>query len=67
MGDIWSTAPVLSERELGARLFDRTSRRVRLTAAGEAFLPDAQQCLDAAERGAAEVAADLRGRSARRR
>lgn len=27
------------ERELGARLFDRTSRRVRLTAAGEAFCP----------------------------
>ena len=53
------------ERELGARLFDRTSRRVRLTAAGEAFLPDAQQCLDAAERGAAEVAAavgEVRGK-----
>ena len=47
------------ERELGARLFERTSRRVRLTAAGEAFLPAARQCLDAAERAAAEVAADV--------
>ena len=53
------------ERELGARLFERTSRRVRLTAAGEAFLPAARQCLDAAERAAAEVAAavgEVRGR-----
>lgn len=55
------------ERELGARLFDRTSRRVRLTPAGAAFLPDARQCLDAAERAAAEVAAavgEVRGRLA---
>ncbi|MER6145021.1 LysR family transcriptional regulator [Streptomyces sparsogenes] len=55
------------ERELGARLFDRTSRRVRLTPAGEAFLPAARQCLDAAERAAAEVAAavgEVRGRLA---
>ncbi|MGK3206415.1 LysR family transcriptional regulator [Amycolatopsis sp. MEPSY49] len=55
------------ERELGARLFDRTSRRVRLTPAGEAFLPSARQCLAAAERAAAEVAAavgEVRGRLA---
>ncbi|PZG01648.1 LysR family transcriptional regulator [Micromonospora deserti] len=55
------------ERELGARLFERTSRRVRLTPAGEAFLPAARQCLDAAERAAAEVAAavgEIRGRLA---
>ncbi|GLY91014.1 LysR family transcriptional regulator [Actinoallomurus iriomotensis] len=55
------------ERELGARLFDRTSRRVRLTAAGEAFLPAARQALDAAERARAEVAAaagEIRGRLA---
>lgn len=45
------------ERELGARLFERTSRRVRLTEAGAAFLPAARQCLDAAQRAAAEVAA----------
>lgn len=55
------------ERELGARLFDRTSRRVSLTPAGSAFLPAARQCLDAAERAAAEVAAavgEVRGRLA---
>ncbi|OEJ57022.1 LysR family transcriptional regulator [Streptomyces agglomeratus] len=47
------------EKELGARLFERTSRRVRLTPAGAAFLPSARQCLDAAERAAAEVAASV--------
>lgn len=53
------------ERELGARLFARTSRQVRLTPAGAAFLPVARQCLDAADRAAAEVAAavgEIRGR-----
>ncbi|GHH82912.1 LysR family transcriptional regulator [Streptomyces capitiformicae] len=53
------------EKELGARLFDRTSRRVRLTTAGEAFLPAARQALEAAERARAEVAAatgEIRGR-----
>lgn len=53
------------ERELGAKLFERTSRRVRLTAAGAAFLPAARQCLDAAERASTEVAAalgEVRGR-----
>ncbi|WP_187684282.1 LysR family transcriptional regulator [Nocardia wallacei] len=55
------------ERELGARLFDRTSRRVRLTPAGAAFLPSARQSVDAAERAVAEVAAaigQVRGRLA---
>jgi DNA-binding transcriptional LysR family regulator len=55
------------ERELGARLFERTSRRVRLTPAGAAFLPAVRQCLDAAERATAEVAAtvgEVRGRLA---
>ncbi|MGI8680549.1 MAG: LysR family transcriptional regulator [Mycobacteriales bacterium] len=53
------------EQELGARLFHRTSRQVRLTPAGEAFLPAARQCLAAAERARAEVAAatgEVRGR-----
>ncbi|NYI45659.1 DNA-binding transcriptional LysR family regulator [Nocardioides aromaticivorans] len=52
------------EQELGARLFHRTSRQVRLSAAGEAFLPVARQCLEAADRAAAEVAAatgEIRG------
>ncbi|KNB51061.1 LysR family transcriptional regulator [Streptomyces caatingaensis] len=55
------------EQELGAQLFERTSRRVRLTAAGEAFLPAARQALEAAERARAEVAAatgEIRGRLA---
>ncbi|WP_258953168.1 LysR family transcriptional regulator [Lentzea californiensis] len=53
------------ERSLGARLFERTSRSVRLTPAGAAFLPSARQCLDLAERAEAEVAAavgEVRGR-----
>ncbi|MEV0616029.1 LysR family transcriptional regulator [Nonomuraea sp. NPDC050404] len=52
------------ERELGTRLFERTSRRVRLTPAGEAFLPAARECLEAADRARAEVAAasgEIRG------
>ncbi|MGW5731761.1 MULTISPECIES: LysR family transcriptional regulator [Streptomyces] len=55
------------EKELGARLFERTSRRVALTAAGEAFLPAARQALEASERARAEVAAvtgEIRGRLA---
>ncbi|WP_169949879.1 LysR family transcriptional regulator [Microbispora sp. H11081] len=55
------------ERELGTRLFERTSRRVRLTAAGEAFLPAARECLEAADRARAEVAVasgEIRGRLA---
>ena len=38
----------LLERELGAELLDRTSRRVRPTAAGEAVLPYARAALDSA-------------------
>jgi DNA-binding transcriptional LysR family regulator len=55
------------ERELGVRLFARTSRRVALTAAGEAFLPAARACLEAADRAAADAAAttgEIRGRLA---
>lgn len=53
------------ERELGAKLFERTSRRVRLTPAGASFLPAARECLEAAERAAANAAAavgEVRGR-----
>ena len=37
------------ESHVGARLFDRTTRRVELTAAGEALLRDARRILDAVE------------------
>ena len=53
------------ETELGAALFARTSRRVALTAAGDAFLPLARECLGAAEQAASAVAAatgHIRGR-----
>jgi DNA-binding transcriptional LysR family regulator len=52
------------EKELGVTLFARTSRRVELTAAGEAFLPAARASLESAERAAADAAAvtgQLRG------
>ncbi|MEV4113717.1 LysR substrate-binding domain-containing protein [Nonomuraea sp. NPDC049695] len=39
------------ERELGQQLFDRSDRRIRLTPAGEAFLPYAQAALEAAAAG----------------
>ncbi len=44
------------ERELGAELFDRSPRRVRLTGAGERLLPEARAVLAAAERARAAVA-----------
>ncbi|MBK3647536.1 LysR family transcriptional regulator, partial [Streptomyces sp. MBT33] len=44
------------ERELGAELFDRTPRRVRLTSAGERLLPRAREVLAAADRARAAVA-----------
>jgi len=45
------------EHELGVKLFARTSRRVELTAAGEAFLAGARASLDAAERAVSDAAA----------
>lgn len=45
------------EHELGARLFARTSRRVEVTPAGDAFLVQARASLDAAERAVADAAA----------
>ncbi|WP_093611486.1 LysR family transcriptional regulator [Streptomyces indicus] len=53
------------EKELGVQLFARTSRRVELTPAGEAFLVRARQCVEAAELAVAEAAAavgEVRGR-----
>jgi DNA-binding transcriptional LysR family regulator len=45
------------EREVGARLFDRTSRRVRLTATGERFVERARAVLAELE-GLREIAAE---------
>lgn len=53
------------EEQLGAQLFERTSRWVRLTPAGEAFVPSARTALEAARRIGDEVAAacgEVRGR-----
>ncbi|WP_342762847.1 LysR family transcriptional regulator [Dermabacter hominis] len=45
------------EQEIGVQLFARTSRRVELTPAGEAFVQAARQSLAAAERAVADAAA----------
>lgn len=55
------------ERELGVRLFERSTRRLRLTEAGEQWLPHAQRLLAAWEDGQAALrpaddAAPLSGR-----
>lgn len=55
------------ERELGARLFERTSRHVRITPVGAAFVAAARESLNAAERAIADVGAvtgEFRGRLA---
>lgn len=44
------------ERELGAELLDRSPRQVRLTAAGESFLPYAREVLRAEQRARGAVA-----------
>ena len=52
------------EEQLGARLFERTSRRVALTPAGRTFLTHARQVQDAARRLGDEMAAatgEIRG------
>ena len=43
------------ERRLGTRLFERTSRRLRLTEAGETFLTFAQRAMEEADDGEAAV------------
>ncbi|MFC9546615.1 LysR family transcriptional regulator [Streptomyces sp. NPDC014603] len=62
-----STSVRKLERELGADLFDRTGRRVVLTEAGRALLPQARALLagaEAARHAVAEVAGLARGRVA---
>ena len=55
------TQPTLShqvkklEEEIGSPLFERSSRGVRLTAAGERFVPYARATIDHLEKGLAEV------------
>ena len=48
------------ERDLGARLLDRTSKRVALTDAGEALLPRARAALEAAQ-AARDAVDEVRG------
>ncbi|MFF7231443.1 MULTISPECIES: LysR family transcriptional regulator [unclassified Streptomyces] len=52
------------ERELAVELFDRSARQVRLTAAGERFLPEARALLAAEKRARASVAGPAAGRAA---
>lgn len=49
------------EKELGVELFYRTKRRVRLTAAGEAFLEEARSALDRVETAAESARRASRG------
>jgi DNA-binding transcriptional LysR family regulator len=51
----------LVEEELGVQLFERTNRGVELTAAGEAFVQEAQRALNAADRVAQQAQAAARG------
>lgn len=48
------------ERELGDKLFDRSERRIRLTPAGEAFVPRARAVLEATA-AARDAVTSLRG------
>jgi DNA-binding transcriptional LysR family regulator len=48
------------ERELGGRLFDRTSRRVELTVAGRTMLREARRVLDAVQQARYETSLAIR-------
>jgi DNA-binding transcriptional LysR family regulator len=50
------------ETQVGVRLFERDARRVELTPAGEALLPEARAAIAAAERGAQAALATADGR-----
>lgn len=53
------------ERELGVRLFDRSGRTLRLTAAGSRFIPQARAVLAAAEQARGVVADPVVGTASR--
>ncbi|GAB2941826.1 LysR family transcriptional regulator [Nonomuraea fastidiosa] len=53
------------EEELGVRLFERTTRQVRLTPAGEAFVAEARAALAHADRAAESARLAGRGESGR--
>jgi DNA-binding transcriptional LysR family regulator len=55
------------EAELGVRLFERTSRRVTLTEAGQAFLGPARAALEHAERAAKDARQAAAGETGRLR
>jgi DNA-binding transcriptional LysR family regulator len=55
------------EDELGARLFERTSRRVRLTEVGRMFLPEAREALAQVERAVRVAQQSERGELGRLR
>ncbi len=61
LGAVQASATIARlERELGVRLFERSTRRLRLTEAGEHWLPHARQLLAAWEDGQAALR-DLAG------
>lgn len=56
LGPVQASATIARlERELGVRLFERSTRRLRLTEAGEQWLPHARQLLAAWEGGQAAL------------
>src|SRR5689334_6313133 len=55
------------ERDLGVRLLERTTRRVELTAAGEALLVRARRILAEADAALADAARAARGETGRLR
>lgn len=58
VGPVQASATIARlERELGVRLFERSTRRLRLTEAGERWLPHARQMLATWEAGQAALAA----------